>query len=161
MPLCVSELISNREILNNSCINSIVVNSRTNSTFEMENLLNSANTATGMDNPLKGSSHQLINSRANSTAEMDKLLLNSSSQLINSSSSNSGSINLPLGPRGSWAPVVCDQSKDKPNFLISYHDFGLKSFSNCLFAPSGALYIITLRLNCYNVINFIVYIFSI
>ena len=114
MPLCVSELISKREILNNSCINSIVVNSRTNSTYEMENLLNSSsclinseNSAIGMDNPLKGSSHQLINSRANSTAEMDKLLLNSSSQMINSSSSNSGSISLPLGPRGR-APMVCN-----------------------------------------------------
>ena len=88
MPLCVSELISNRELLNAPSINSIVVNSRTNSTNEMENLLNSssclinvANSVTGTDNPL-----------------------------THSTSSSSGSINLPLGPRGSWAPVVCSQT---------------------------------------------------
>jgi len=174
MPLCVSELISSRDILNTSSINSIVVNSRTNSTNEMENLLNSSpclmtnsatgmetllntssshqlinsmvatsrtNSTNGMDNPLNSSSSQinskvatsrtnsanemdnplnssthLINSkvatsRTNSTNEMENLLNASSHQLINSSSnqliksSSSNSINLPLGPRGSWAPV--------------------------------------------------------
>ena len=113
MPLCVTELISNREILNTSSINSIVVNSKTNSTNKMENLLNSPSclinsSTTGMDNPLNASSY-LINS-SNSMNEMETLLkASSSNHLINSSSSNSGSINMPLGPRGSWAPVVCNQ----------------------------------------------------
>jgi len=109
MPLCVTDLISNRDILNTSSINSIVVNSRTNSTNEMENLLNSSSClinspTTGMDNPLNASSHLIKSS--NSMNEMENLLKASSSHhLINSTSSNSGSINLPLGPRGSWAPV--------------------------------------------------------
>lgn len=96
MPLCVSELISKRDILNTS---TIMVNSRTNSTNEMENPLNSSSClinspTTGMDNS------------TNSMNEMENLLrASSSNHLINSSSSNSGSINLPLGPRGSWAPV--------------------------------------------------------
>merc|ERR550532_388418 len=107
MPLCVTDLISNRDILNTS---SIVVNSRTNSTNEIENLLNSSSClinspTTGMDNPLNASSHLIKSS--NSMNEMENLLKASSSShhLINSTSSNSGSINLPLGPRGSWAPV--------------------------------------------------------
>ena len=121
-PLCVGDLVSSKDLVHATSISS----SRANSVHEIENLLSSpsylvtaTNSGTELNN-LKMNSENNLENLENNLTNLQGLntLENLNTLEINLSSSNSGSIRLPWGPRGSWAPVVCTSNCNHQSFSV-------------------------------------------
>ena len=114
-PLCVGDLVGSKDLVHATSISS----SRANSVHEIENLLSSpsylvaaTNSGTELNILKMNSENNLENLESLNTLE------NLNTLEINLSSSNSGSIMLPWGPRGSWAPVVCTSNCNHQSFSV-------------------------------------------